>query len=144
MKEHAVARKPASLAKDPDIPDPSSDSEIPLERTKVPLEKTDSVREKFEERGRKKESDVEVPLIKKAPRPVSSPRSTPDKDLGGGSSTPSPNRSRQPSVESRELKKKDAVELHTIRLPSVRQLAQQFNVSKNLYKFCFQHARNTL
>ncbi|ODN01221.1 Myosin light chain kinase, smooth muscle [Orchesella cincta] len=119
-KEQPVSRKPSFLVNQPVV------SESPVEIPKVPLEKRESIREKFEETGRKKpvEMDKVAPLNKR--QISSSPTPPPPEIRSSKSPTPSPDRSRQGSVESRSAKK-DSAELEAIKLPSVKRLAQQFN-----------------
>lgn len=99
-----------------------------LEKVKVPLEKKESVRDKINERERKQEVEPELPLKKTL---SSSPRPSPEKELVSSSPTPStetPVRSRNGSADSRTSSKRDSADLQVIKLPSVKQLAQQFNV----------------
>ncbi len=98
----------------------------------MPLEKRESVREKVNERERKQEVETELPLKKAL---SSSPRPSPEKELVASSPTPStgtPVRSRNGSVDSRTSSKRDSADLEVIKLPSVKQLAQQFNVCLNI------------
>lgn len=129
-----MAKEPVQLKATPTPPK----KEVILEKPKVPLESEKdqevNVREIIEGVEKKKDTNSNVELsnpAKKVPSP--SPRSSPIKDFSRGSTTPpsvpSPLRSRATSVESLSSSKRDSVELEAIKLPSVRQLAQQFSVS---------------
>ncbi|CAL8138300.1 unnamed protein product [Orchesella dallaii] len=120
-KDQPVSRKPSFLVMEPVV------SESPAEISKVPLQKRESIREKFEEAGKKMptETNKVLPLHK---RQISSSPTPPPPEIRSSSSpTPSSDRSRLlANIESRSSKK-DSVDLEAIKLPSVKRLAQQFN-----------------
>lgn len=102
-----------------------SNNDNAVEPQKFPTKSKDSVKAKTEDKV--KDSEMEkVPVAKKTSSPTPE-RISPEKESVGALTPSNPIRSR-PNAESHSAVKRDSADLEVIKLPSVKQLAQQFNV----------------
>lgn len=125
-KTQLSARTSSALEKEGLMP---LSSERVVEKAKVPLENKDSFNmrvQKQEGTDKKKEIEQDVTVKKVA---SSSPLASEKESRVSSSPTPVAfSRPRQIVTETAAPAKRDSADLEVIKLPSVKQLAQQFNV----------------